>query len=71
MLTAQIEELHRVRGLSSGLDWVLMCPDPNARQALLALVAEEITATIDGVVYVMEARAGSAGEVGGEKSQQI
>lgn len=64
MLTTHIEELQRVRGLSSGLDWILMCPDPKARQALLALVAEEITAAVDGVVYAIEARAGSTSDGG-------
>jgi len=57
-MQTQMRELYRVRGLSAGLDWILMCPDPGARQALLELVAEEITASVDGVVYALQASTG-------------
>ncbi|AQQ67497.1 hypothetical protein Mag101_07475 [Microbulbifer agarilyticus] len=55
MLSAQVSELRRLRNLSSGVDWILMCPDLNARKVLLELVMEDITATLDGVVYAIEA----------------
>lgn len=54
MTATHIQQLHGVKGLCAGLEWIAMCPDQIARQMLVDLVSEEMLAMLDGVIYSAE-----------------
>ncbi len=49
-----MKQLHRVKSLNAGLEWVAMCPDQEAKQALIELIGEEVNAALAGVIYAAE-----------------
>ncbi|WP_444886448.1 LexA family protein [Microbulbifer sp. JMSA008] len=46
-LTAHVQQLHHVNNLCAGLEWVVGCPNQNARTALLQLIGEEAALSLD------------------------
>ncbi|WP_444945022.1 hypothetical protein ACJJIK_10600 [Microbulbifer sp. ZKSA006] len=56
----QMEQLQRVASLCTALEWVTSCPDVSARDAVLRLIGEEVSATIQGVIYSIESERGAS-----------
>ncbi|WP_444942758.1 hypothetical protein ACJJIK_10955 [Microbulbifer sp. ZKSA006] len=59
----QMEQLQRVARLCAALEWVTTCPDLDTKDAVLQLIGEEVSATIQGVIYAVESKGGGGAEM--------
>ncbi|WNZ57021.1 hypothetical protein QT397_06655 [Microbulbifer sp. MKSA007] len=53
-MRAQMEQLQRVASLCVALEWVAAYPDLAGRDAVLRLIGEEVSTTIQGVIYAVK-----------------
>ncbi|WP_444908053.1 hypothetical protein ACJJIR_08745 [Microbulbifer sp. SSSA008] len=62
-IKAQVEQLQRVAGLCVALERVTGCPDLAGMDAVLKLIGEEVSTTIQGVIYSAESKGGGGAEM--------
>ncbi|WP_444917477.1 hypothetical protein [Microbulbifer sp. JMSA003] len=62
-MKAQMDQLQRVASLCVALERVTGCPDLAGRDAVLKLIGEEVSTTIQGVIYSVESKGGGGPEM--------
>ncbi|WP_444933603.1 hypothetical protein ACJJIQ_23650 [Microbulbifer sp. ANSA003] len=62
-MKSQMEQLQRVASLCVALEWVAAYPDLAGRDAVLKLIGEEVSTTIQGVIYSVESKGGGGAEM--------